>query len=101
MPEFFPFSTEEECAFLGSLLRRPALDRRGRLRPASLPGLHPRDFRRPAHRLIWEAMVALACRRLPLTPEGVCRELAARGSLGAAGGADYLAALARRGDSHA
>lgn len=93
MSEYSLLNTEEEATFLGSLLRRPALDRRGRLRPPALPGLNPRDFRHPAHRLIWRAMVALAHLRLPITPESVGQELARQGGLGAAGGRDYLSAL--------
>ncbi len=40
-----------------------------------LPPLNPHDFQRPAHRLIWKALVALAFQGLEISPRAVAARL--------------------------
>ncbi len=40
-----------------------------------LPPLNPHDFRRPAHQLIWKALVALAYQGLEISPRAVAARL--------------------------
>ncbi len=50
-----------------------------------LPPLNPRDFQRPAHQLIWRALVALVYQGLEISPRAVAARLPQ-----AAGSADAL-----------
>ncbi len=47
--------------------------------PADLPPLNQADFQRPAHRLIWKALVALAYQGLEISPRAVAARLARSG----------------------
>ena len=45
------------------------------LAPPALPPLNLNDFQRPAHRLIWKALVALAYQGLEISPRAVAARL--------------------------
>ncbi len=50
----------------------------------ALPPLNPHDFQRPAHRLIWKALVALAFQGLEISPRAVAARLPQEASSGEA-----------------
>lgn len=79
-----PQNLEAEQAVLGSMLiERPALEKAAEI-------LHPEDFYRDAHRVIFEAMLALAERDEPVDLITLPNELRMRGLLEAVGGFVYL-----------
>jgi len=68
------FSDEEERRLLLRLAGGAQAGARGGHR-ADLPPLHQGDFQRPAHRLIWKALVALAYQGLEISPRAVAARL--------------------------
>ncbi len=84
-----PYSTEAEQALLGSLL----IDGNAWAQIAGM--IHPEDFHRPDHRLIFEVLTELATRNRPLDVVTVSNQLERRKLLEDAGGLAYLSQLAR------
>jgi replicative DNA helicase len=82
-----PHDLHAEVATLGAVLLNPAL-----LTQAALL-VRPEDFYRHAHRLIWEACLALDHVGTPIDLATLARELQTRGHLDAVGGRAYLAKL--------
>ncbi len=87
VPPAPPSSNQAEHALLGGLM----LDNSSWDRIADLVGAS--DFFRPDHRLIFDAIQALAERSQPADPVTLGEHLASRSELGNAGGTAYLAEL--------
>lgn len=87
VPPAPPSSNQAEQALLGGLM----LDNSSWDRIADLVGAS--DFFRPDHRLIFDAIQALAERSQPADPVTLGEHLASRSELGNAGGTAYLAEL--------
>jgi replicative DNA helicase len=86
-----PQNTDAEVSVLGSaILSGPAFDKVIELR------LRPEDFYVPAHRIVFEAMLALSNRSEPIDEITICDELRRMGKLDATGGPAFVAALADR-----
>ncbi len=83
-----PWDEQAERAVLGAVL----LDPESALDPA-LELLRGEDFYRPAHRLIFDAFVALASENAAIDPVTVRSRLEQQGELEKAGGDAYLASL--------
>ncbi len=83
-----PHSLEAEVAVLGSIL----VD--GEMLGAVTPLLNATDFYRPAHRRLYEVMLALYDRSEPVDALMLFREVERRGLLEETGGRDAIAALA-------
>jgi replicative DNA helicase len=82
-----PFDPEAERAVLGAIMLDPrAVD-------AATEVLRPEDFYRPAHQVIFSAMVELSGRSEAIDPITVRSELERGGTLEKAGGAAYLGSL--------
>ena len=56
--------------------------------------LRPENFFRPAHRIIFEAIISLTNRHIPVDPIALADTLKSTGQLEAVGGRAYLAELA-------
>jgi len=85
-----PQNVDAEMSVLGSLL----IDHEAITKVASF--LHPDDFYRESHRLIYEAMLNLYERREPADLVTVANELERRGHLTEVGGDAYLLSLVNR-----
>ncbi len=85
-----PQSVETEESFLGALL----LDKEAIIKVADI--LSPEDFYRPNHRMIYEAILRLYEKQMPLDVVTVTDELERAKALKEAGGASMLASLASR-----
>ena len=82
-----PQNLEAEQSTLGSMMiERGALEK-------GVDILHPEDFYREAHQLIFDALISLAERSEPVDIVTVQEELRGRGQLDAVGGTEYLMAL--------
>ncbi len=82
-----PHSKEAEASVLGGiLLRNEAIHDAGEF-------LTPGDFYLPGHAAIFQAMVALDARNLPIDPLSVEQQLKSDGNLDIVGGLDYLTEL--------
>ena len=82
-----PHSLDAEQSVLGAVL----LDNEA-LHPV-LEVLQPEDFYRPAHKVIFEAMIALSDRREPTDVVTLTQQLKADNNLGQCGGVEYLSHL--------
>jgi hypothetical protein len=82
-----PHNLEAEQAVLGTLLEA------GRLLPEVAGQVEEADFYRPAHRIIWRAINALADRGEPTDPITVLEELRRAGQLDDVGGGAFLHTL--------
>src|SRR5215216_3208118 len=82
-----PHNLEAEEAVLGAVLTA------GRLLADVAAVLEEADFYRPAHRVIWRAMLHLADRGQPTDPVTVLGELDDRGELADVGGGPFLHTL--------
>jgi replicative DNA helicase len=82
-----PHNLEAEEAVLGAMLTS------GRLLVEVAALVEEADFYRPAHRVIWRAMLRLADRGQPTDPVTVLGELADRGELADVGGGPFLHTL--------
>ncbi len=82
-----PQNIEAEISVLGSLM----LDPDAVFRVADV--LAPRDFYKPAHYDIYEAMLELCSRREPVDVLSVASRLREKGKLDSAGGSGYLTTL--------
>src|SRR5215211_5989650 len=82
-----PNNLEAEEAVLGAVLTA------GRLLADVAAVLEEADFYRPAHRVIWRAMLHLADRGQPTDPVTVLGELDDRGELADVGGGPFLHTL--------
>jgi replicative DNA helicase len=78
--------TAEQCALGGMLLSKDAI-------ADVVEVLHPADFYRPAHQLVYDAVIDLYGRGEPADAVTVSAALTRDGSLGRAGGAPYLHTL--------
>ncbi len=84
-----PHSLSAEQSVLGAVFISP------RLWPTIASQLPMDAFFLPAHRVVYDAMVGVAHRRMPIDPITVADELRSRGELGRLeGGEDYLLRLA-------
>lgn len=84
-----PHSVPAEQSVLGAVFISP------RLWPTIASQLPMDAFFLPAHRVVYDAMVGVTHRRMPIDPVTVADELRARGELGRLeGGEDYLLRLA-------
>jgi len=82
-----PQNLEAEQSTLGSMMiERGALEK-------GVDILHPEDFYREAHQLIFDALISLAERSEPVDIVTVQEELRGRGQLDTVGGTEYLMAL--------
>lgn len=82
-----PQNVEAEQSVLGALM----LDKDAIIKVANI--LHPGDFYKDAHNLIYEAMIELYEQREPLDVLSLSNRLEEKGQLEKAGGSSYLATL--------
>jgi replicative DNA helicase len=76
----------EQCVLGGMLLSKDAI-------ADVVEILRPTDFYRPAHQLVYDAVIDLYGRGDPVDAVTVSSEMSAAGTIGRAGGAPYLATL--------
>ena len=82
-----PHNLDAERGVLGSMLLS------ARAQDGALTALTSKDFYRPSHRVIFDAMVDLSARGIKFDHISLTDKLISDGQLSAAGGADYLADL--------
>ncbi|HXR66977.1 MAG TPA: replicative DNA helicase [Ktedonobacteraceae bacterium] len=87
MERLLPNNIEAECGVLGSLLIDPEAI------PLVADWLHPEDFYRTAHRMIYEAMLTLYERNQPADFITLCELLEQRDQLDSVGGGSYVTSL--------
>jgi replicative DNA helicase len=85
--ESLSMPNDAEVKVLGGLLHRPE----SLARVVEL--LHPEDFARERHQMIYAAVLSLSEEHSPISAQTVCEALEQRENLGIVGGSEYLASL--------
>jgi replicative DNA helicase len=80
---------DAEVKVLGGLLLRP--ESLGQM----VDLLHPEDFARERHRVIYAALLSLSQQHGPISAQTVCEILEQRGHLSSVGGSEYITSLSR------